>query len=267
MKSSMPVFYLSHGGGPWPWMEERRESHADLAQCLAQIPRQLPQTPTAILMVSAHWESTGPLLVQGHAQPPMVYDYYNFPAHTYTIQYPASGQPKLAQQVQQLLEDAGLRADIDMERGLDHGTFVAAFAMYPNADIPIVQLSIDANYDPTQHLQIGNALRRLREQGVLIIGSGASYHNLRLMGPDGAAPSVAFDRWLENALLDTNYGQRAKHMKNWAAAPGARIAHAREDHLVPLFVAVGASADQDQITRILTTTSANGIKSASYQFG
>lgn len=267
MTIKMPVYYLSHGGGPWPWIEERRKAHADLAQSLAQMPSELPQTPTAILMISAHWESQGEFLVQSHPKPSMVYDYYNFPAHTYEVVYPAPGQPELAQQVQQLLQTAGINASLDAERGFDHGAFVTAFVMYPEADIPIVQLSIEANYNPAQHLALGAALQPLREQGVLIIGSGASYHNLRLLGPEGAIPSVEFDNWLETALLTTEQTERTAYMKNWEKAPSARIVHAREDHLVPLFVAVGASTEEDKVSRTLSTTSASGIKNASYRFG
>lgn len=266
MTIKMPVYYLSHGGGPWPWMEERRQAYADLAQCLARIPSELPQTPTAILMVSAHWESEAGFLIQSHPQPPMLYDYYNFPAHTYEVVYPAAGQPELAQHIQQLLKDAGIDAALDAERGFDHGAFVTAYVMYPEAEIPVVQLSINANYNPEQHMALGAALKPLRDQGVLILGSGASYHNLRLMGPEGAEPSVAFDDWLEAALLNTQQSERTMHMEIWETAPCARIVHAREDHLVPLFVAVGASTDEDTVSRILTTTNANGIKNASYKF-
>lgn len=267
MTVKMPVYYLSHGGGPWPWIEERRESNTDLTQSLRHIPSELPQTPTAILMVSAHWESQEGFLIQGHPNPSMVYDYYNFPAHTYEVVYPAPGKPDLALQVQQLVQQAGFKAAIDPERGFDHGAFVPAFVMYPEAQMPIVQLSINANYDPAQHLALGAALKPLREQGVLIIGSGASYHNLRLLGPEGAMPSAEFDSWLEAALLNTKLAERAAHMKHWSQAPSARIVHAREDHLVPLFVSVGASSDVDQVSRILTTTSVHGIKNASYRFG
>lgn len=267
MTKKMPVYYVSHGGGPWPWIENARSAYADLAHCLAQIPTELPQAPTAILMVSAHWESEATFLLQSHPQPPMLYDYYNFPPHTYEVQYPASGAPAFAQQVQQLLQGAGISAALDAERGFDHGAFVTAYMMYPEANIPMVQLSIDANYDPAQHIALGAALQPLREQGVVIMGSGASYHNLRLMGAEGAVPSVQFDGWLENALLNTSYSERIAQMLHWDQAPGARIAHAREDHLVPLFVALGASTASDAVTRILTTTSARGIKNASYRFG
>lgn len=264
---TMPVFYLSHGGGPWPWMQERLLSHADLQQSLLKIPSQLPTPPKAILMVSAHWETTDGLLVQAHPNPPMLYDYYNFPEHTYHVQYPAPGQPKLAAQVQQLLNQAGFNVALDDQRGFDHGAFVPAHVMYPNADIPIVQLSINAHYDPQYHLELGRALASLREQDVLILGSGASYHNLRLMGPEGAPASVQFDQWLDQAMLHSSYTERQQHIRDWSAAPGARVAHAREDHLVPLFVAVGAASESDPSTRILNSTSSSGIMTASYRFG
>lgn len=265
----MPVFYLSHGGGPWPWMEGSSRYDTALLRCLQDLPQQLPTPPKAILMVSAHWESeNGTFLVQANPKPSMYYDYYNFPEHTYQVRYPASGDPILAQQVQALINQAGGQAHLDTERGFDHGAFVPTYVMYPEANIPMIQLSIDASYDPVLHLELGHVLRPLREQGVLILGSGASYHNLRLMGPEGAEPSVAFDTWLEQALTQTShYADRLQHIKQWDSAPAARIAHAREDHLVPLFVALGASDEKDAVTRILSSRSPTGIMNASYRFG
>ena len=265
--STLPVYYLSHGGGPWPWMPDTPRYDQALADSLQKLPTQLPQTPTAILMVSAHWESQGAFLVQAHPQPPMYYDYYNFPPHTYQVQYPAPGKPELAQQVQQLLHQAGIRAELDHERGFDHGVFVPAYVMYPQAQIPIVQLSIEAHYEPAMHMAVGRALRSLRDQGVLIVGSGASYHNLRLLGPEGAEPSKLFDQWLEKALVGTTATERIQQLQQWDQAPAARIAHAREDHLVPLFTIAGAAFDTDTVQRILYSQSAAGIINASYQFG
>lgn len=265
----MPVFYLSHGGGPWPWMEGSSRYDTALLQCLQNLPNLLPQTPKAILMVSAHWESEqSEFLVQANPNPSMYYDYYNFPEHTYQVRYPAPGQPDLAQQVVELISAAGGQAKLDTERGYDHGAFVPAYVMYPAAQIPMVQLSIDANYDPTLHLELGHALRSLRNENILIIGSGASYHNLRLMGVEGAVPSVAFDEWLEHTLVDSpSYAERLQLIKHWDQAPAARIAHTREDHLVPLFVTLGASDEHDAVTRILSSRSPTGIMNASYQFG
>ena len=265
----MPVFYLSHGGGPWPWMEGSSRYDTALLQCLQSLPQQLPTIPKAILMISAHWESTqGEFLLQANPKPSMYYDYYNFPAHTYEVVYPAPGQPELAQRVVNLIQNAGGRAKLDHERGFDHGAFVPAYVIYPDAQIPMVQLSIDNSYDPAMHIELGHALRPLREEGVLILGSGASYHNLRLLGPEGAAPSEAFDAWLEHALVQsTSYEQRMQQIEQWEFAPAARIAHAREDHLVPLFTVLGASEPTDPVTRILSSRSPAGIMNASYRFG
>lgn len=265
----MPVFYLSHGGGPWPWMEGSSRYDTELLRCLQTLPTQLPTAPKAILMVSAHWESEqGEFLVQANPKPSMYYDYYNFPEHTYQVVYPAAGQPELAQQVLELIQQAGGQAKLDRERGFDHGAFVPAYVMYPEADIPMIQLSIDANYDPKLHIELGRALRSLRDEGVLILGSGASYHNLRLLGPEGAAPSVAFDEWLEQTLLQADsYTDRLQNIEQWEFAPAARIAHAREDHLVPLFVVLGASDADDTVTRVLSSRSPAGIMNASYRFG
>lgn len=265
----MPVFYLSHGGGPWPWMEGSSRYDTELLRCLQTLPSLLPEPPKAILMVSAHWESQqGEFLVQANPKPSMYYDYYNFPEHTYHVVYPAPGQPELAQHVLELIQQAGGQAKLDTERGFDHGAFVPAYVIYPDAQVPMIQLSIDADYDPERHLQLGHALRSLREEGVLILGSGASYHNLRFLGPEGAAPSMAFDEWLEQTLVHTDsYSDKLQLIKQWEFAPAARIAHAREDHLVPLFVALGASDENDHVTRILFSRSPAGIINASYQFG
>lgn len=263
----MPVYYVSHGGGPWPWMDSAKHYFADLAHCLAAIPTQLPTAPRAILMVSAHWESQHAFLIQAQAKPSMLYDYYGFPDHTYHVQYPAKGEPELAVHLQQLLLNAQIPAQLHTERGYDHGAFVTGFSMYPDANIPMLQLSINANYDPKLHLELGKALRPLRKEGILIIGSGASYHNLRLMGPEGALPSAQFDAWLEETLLIANPLQRNQALIAWERAPAARIAHAREDHLVPLFVVAGAAESDDKVTRILNSTDTSGIINASYRFG
>lgn len=263
----MPVYYISHGGGPWPWMEQGLLRFADLQRCLAAIPAELPTTPRAILMISAHWESQQQFLIQANPKPSMIYDYYGFPEHTYEISYPAAGDPALAQEVQELLAQAGIEAALDPDRGYDHGAYVTGYCMYPNADIPMVQLSIDASYDVATHIALGKALQSLRAQNVLLVASGASYHNLRLMGPEGAKPSAAFDAWLEQSLLQHTGKEREQLLVQWDTAPAARLAHAREDHLVPLFVAVGAALDTDKTTRILNSTSTSGIIDASYRFG
>ncbi len=201
MTQLMPTYFLSHGGGPWPWMEERRQESALLETALTRIPSELPETPKAVLVISGHWE-TPDVSVMRAAHPPMLYDYYNFPPHTYEIDYPAPGAPLLAERATELIAAAGFSVHQDDKRGFDHGTFVPLALMYPDADVPVFQVSIRKNYDPTQHFRIGRALAPLRREGVLIVGSGLSYHNLRLFGPAAKESSTAFDNWLSETLAN-----------------------------------------------------------------
>ena len=248
MTPTLPTFYISHGGGPWPWVEGRmRETHRNLEAALQQMPQLIGTTPKAVLMVSAHWEEAD-FAVQSHPNPPMLYDYNNFPPNTYQVQYPAPGAPQLAEHVQGLLQQAGIRARLDPARGFDHGAFVPMFVVYPDASVPIVQLSLKRGLDPQSHLAAGRALASLRNDGILILGSGSSYHNLRMMGPEAKEPSAAFDDWLDRTLEGTNFEGRTAALTSWDAAPSARVAHPREEHLLPLMVAVGA-AEHDVATR------------------
>lgn len=263
----MPAYFISHGGGPWPFMPEAQQGNAALAASLRDIPQQIGRRPAAILMVSAHWETPNTFTIMAHPQPPMLYDYYGFPENTYHIQYPAPGSASLVERVQQLLQAAQLPVTLDHERGFDHGAFVPMSVMYPNADIPVVQLSIQASYDPAIHVALGRALAPLRDEDILIIGSGLSYHNLRQIWGGGAAPSARFDAWLQQSVVDGPIEQRAERLKNWAAAPAARQAHPREDHLIPLMVAAGA-AEHDPATCFYHESRAfGGITVSSFRFG
>ncbi len=236
----LPTYFLSHGGGPWPFMREQFGQRYDvLDAALKDMPRQIGVTPEAVLVISAHWEGPN-FLVSSSARPPMIYDYGGFPPHTYEIQYPAPGAPALAERVKALLDGAGHPARLDPERGFDHGTFSAMYPIYPAADVPIVQLSIRHGYDVATHIEAGRALAPLRAEGVLIVGSGLSYHNLRQFGPAGSLASRQFDGWLR-ASMALAPAEREARMRDWAGAPGARQAHPREDHLVPLWVALGAA--------------------------
>jgi aromatic ring-opening dioxygenase catalytic subunit (LigB family) len=246
--STLPTFYISHGGGPWPWVEGRmREIHRNLEAALRKLPALVGTTPKSVLMISAHWEEKD-FAVMSHPHPPMLYDYNNFPENTYQVQYPAPGAPQLAEHVQGLLQQAGIAVRLDPARGFDHGTFVPMFVVYPEANVPIVQLSLKRGLDPQAHLAAGRALASLRNEGVLIVGSGSSYHNLRMMGPESKEPSAAFDDWLQHTLEGTHFEERALALASWEAAPSARVAHPREEHLLPLMVAVGA-AERDVATR------------------
>jgi aromatic ring-opening dioxygenase catalytic subunit (LigB family) len=195
-----------------------------------------------VLVVSGHWEEED-FTVSSSPHPGMVYDYHGFPPETYRIRYPAPGSPQLAGRVQQLLAGAGFRADADPGRGFDHGTFSMMKPIYPDADVPVVQLSMRLNMDPAEHMDAGAALASLREEGILIIGSGQSYHNLRRWNPSGARPAAQFDAWLRRALLGTTPAGRRVALIDWERAPAAREAHPHEDHLIPLMVVAGAAGD------------------------
>jgi aromatic ring-opening dioxygenase catalytic subunit (LigB family) len=223
--------------------DQMRGTYDRLEASLQAMPAQLGRTPKAVLMISGHWEEAE-FTLMASPQPPMLYDYGGFPAHTYEIQYPAPGSPELAAQVQSLIDGAGLGpARLDTQRGFDHGTFVPMFVTYPDAQVPLVQLSMKRGYDPHAHLALGRALAPLRSQGVLIIGSGLSYHNLRTFGAPGHAASQAFDAWLQDTMRAAP-DQRTARLLDWASAPAARQAHPREDHLIPLLVAVGAAENE-----------------------
>ena len=187
-----PTYFISHGGGPWPWLKREMPGVYDkLESSLADMPRQISATPSAVLVVSGHWEEPD-FKVMSSSKPAMVYDYSGFPEFTYSIQYPAPGSPATAERVHELLQGAGFAATtLDHRRGFDHGTFAPLAAMYPQADVPALQLSIRSDYDVEAHLAAGRALAPLRDEGVLIIGSGLSYHNLRRMGAAGQHPSTS----------------------------------------------------------------------------
>ncbi|TGG91675.1 dioxygenase [Natronospirillum operosum] len=263
----MPTYFISHGGGPWPWMKDQLgDAYAPLEHFLRALPEQLPARPRALLVITGHWE-TPDLRVSSGERPGMIYDYYNFPPHTYEIEYPAAGDPELAELISQRLQAAGITVRQDPARGFDHGTFVPLAVSWPEADVPVVMLSMLDHRDPAQHIAIGRALASLRDEGVLIIGSGLSYHNLRLMNAAGAEPSRQFDNWLQQTLTGAIGTERSQALTQWEAAPAARIAHAEEDHLVPLFVVAGA-AENDPAECVHHEEGAFGhITVSSFRFG
>lgn len=238
---TLPTYFISHGGGPWPFMKTGNDqTYAKLEIALHDMPRQLGVTPKAVLVISAHWEEPE-FTVMANAMPGMIYDFSGFPEHTYQISYPAPGSPELAHQVQSLIQQAGFSARLDFNRGFDHGMYSALYPIYPKADVPIVQLSLKAGLDPAIHLAMGRALTSLRTQGIVIIGSGLSYHNLRRFGPTGFIASREFDDWLQRTLIQSDAIQRTEQLKAWEQAPSARKAHPRQEHLLPLMVVVGAA--------------------------
>jgi len=189
-------------------------------------------------MISAHWEENR-ATVSISAEPPMLFDYYGFPSHTYELRYPADGSPELAKRVQSLLTEAGIEIGTDDQRGFDHGVFVPMLKIDPEASLPLVMLSLRHDLDPAHHLAIGAALAPLREQGVLIIGSGSSFHNLRTYFNGVPEAAQQFDQWLTETA--ENPEGREERLIDWQSAPAARACHPREEHLLPLMVAAGAA--------------------------
>lgn len=265
MAGKLPTYFISHGGGPWPWLPDMRRMLASLEASLAAMPSEIGTTPKAVLMVSGHWEEPD-FAVMSAARPPMVYDYYGFPPFTYEIAYEAPGAPELARRTAELLKAAGLPTHLDDARGFDHGTFAPMQIMYPEASVPTYQVSLKSGYSPAEHLALGRALAPLREEGVLIVGSGLSYHNLRRFGPAAREPSAAFDAWLD-AAMNASPDRRTAELIAWERAPSARICHPQEDHLVPLMAAVGA-AEGEKARRVYHDTSVfGGVTASSYRLG
>ncbi len=245
----MPTLYIPHGGGPCFFMDPMPGLAPDawdsMAEYLRGIGNSLPRRPQAIVVVSAHWEAPRPV-VGTAARHALLYDYYGFPEHTYQLKYPAPGDPALAARVRALLAQAGIASEADAVRGLDHGVFIPFLLAFPQADIPIVPLSLQEGLDPAAHRHIGAALAPLRDEGVLIVGSGMSYHNMRgIFRPDSAthAASQRFDEWLAGAVAHADPARRAQALDNWQSAPAARECHPREEHLLPLMVCAGAAGE------------------------
>ena len=240
-KQQGSLIFSSHGCGPWPILGDPR--HVNLIDFLKNIPSTLI-SPSAILVISGHWEEDSPT-VQGSAQPPMLYDYYNFPEESYQISYPAPGYPELAHRISSILKQNSIESKVDMQRGYDHGVFVPLMIMYPEATIPCLQLSLLNSLDPKDHIQIGRALKDLRNENILIIGSGASFHNLlgfrEVPTPETIALNEGFEAWLQNVMTNSQLSEteREEQLINWLDAPGARYCHPREEHLLPMHVCYG----------------------------
>ena len=235
------AIFVSHGGGPMPLLGD--PDHLELVQCLKELAQSI-EKPAAILLVSAHWETPIPALTAG-AQPELIYDYYGFPEESYRITYPCPGHPELAGKIDALLQDQGFVVQLDQDRGFDHGMFVPMKLMYPQADIPCVQLSLLKNLNPADHLRMGSALAGLEQQGVLVIGSGYSFHNLRAFyaapTPEIGQANRAFEQWLIETCCSVGLTeqQREQRLLEWEQAPYARFCHPREEHLLPLHVCYG----------------------------
>lgn len=261
----MPVVFIPHGGGPWPFVDVGfpPDDVAALADYLRSVRALPPKRPAALLVVSAHWEEPVVTVMTGE-RPPIYYDYYGFPPESYEITWPAPGQPQLAGRVQQLLGAAGFRTAGDATRGFDHGTFIPLKLTYPEADVPAVQLSLKRGLDPEEHIAIGRAIAPLRDEDVFIVGSGMTFHNLRAFrDPRSHAASEAFDAWLREAMT-RDADARNHALTQWMHAPAARFAHPREEHLLPLMVAAGAAGSD--LAAIGYQGTFGSIRLSSYHF-
>lgn len=234
------TIYISHGGGPLPILGE--ESHGPMVDFMKRLSGKLKR-PDAILVVSAHWEEADVTLT-AHPAPELFFDYYGFPSEAYEISYPAPGNPDLAERAVSLIREAGISARLDQNRGFDHGVFIPLKLIYPDAEIPVIQLSLLSSLDPSAHIALGKALSPLKEENILIIGSGFSFHNMRAFSMEGGRDTdVENDRfhdWLIGVCVEEgDAGSREKRLSEWENAPGARYCHPREEHLLPLHFCAG----------------------------
>lgn len=239
-RNQAQIVYFSHGGGPLPILGEA--SHKAMVEFMLQLPSRLKK-PDAILVISAHWDESIATLL-GASTPPMFYDYYGFPDKAYEINYPAPGSPELADRIASLLIKNKISARIDPQRGFDHGLFIPLKLMYPQADIPSLQLSLLRGLNPTAHIALGKALRELMYENILVIGSGFSFHNMKafsLQGINTPDPAnEAFQNWLiEVCAGPISQSEREQFLIEWQKAPSARYCHPREEHLLPLHVCLG----------------------------
>lgn len=242
------VVYLSHGGGPMPILGG--QGHEKMIDFMKELPGKFPK-PDEILVISAHWEESVPTVISSE-NPSLLYDYYGFPQAAYELQYPAPGNPQLAKDISSLLYDKGIECEAVMDRGFDHGLFVPLAMMYPQADIPVTQLSLIKNLSPKDHLELGKALKKLTERNILIIGSGFSFHNMNAYtwsdnnGKDEA--NEDFQNWLIDVCSGSyDLSQRVDKLLQWEKAPNARYCHPREEHLLPLHVCFGISGKKGEV--------------------
>lgn len=272
--SRMPTLFIPHGGGPCFFMESNPIDMWDNMEAyLRGFMADLEEKPKAILIISGHWEEDQ-VTVQSNPAPGMIFDYSGFPPSTYELKFPAKGSPELASRVSDLLDENNIANTKDTTRGFDHGVFIPLLVAMPNADIPVVALSLRTDMDAGKHIEIGKALQPLRDEGVLILGSGMSYHNLRIMistmrnqqDTNATFPdALSFDSWLTQTVTDTDPAARNKKLRDWENAPAARAAHPREEHLLPLHVVAGAAGDD--IGKSTLNDMILGLPQSAFKFG
>jgi len=266
--NSLPSLFIPHGGGPCFFMDWTRgpsNTWDKMADWLKGLIGSLPQKPDAIVIFSAHWEEDI-IRINSNPSPELIFDYYGFPEHTYQLTFPAPGSPELASKIQKLFSQASITSELDPTHGFDHGTFVPLKVMLPAADIPVVQVSLHSSLDPALHLQMGHALKSLRDENILILGSGMSFHNMQILnqGVDSQSHSTHFNQWLDH-VNSAAPDEREALLKQWQSAPSGIPCHPREEHLLPLMVAAGAAGDD--LGQNIFTDQVMGATVSAYQFG
>lgn len=263
------IFFIPHGGGPLPLLDD--PGYARLAKMLKTLDKGVADC-TAIIVVTAHWETDRPTLTK-EAKPGMLYDYYGFPEEAYHIQYPAPGAPQLAKEVAASLTAHGFDPAFDEERGFDHGVYVPMTLIWPEATIPILQMSVMSSFDPVQHIAMGRALAPFLQDDIALIGSGFSFHNLgALTGrgkfdkAEGQALAALFHDFLDDAICspDMTQADREQALISWAEAPGARFCQPREEHLLPLHVCLGAALETGMEARQIFGERVKGYQTSGY---
>eukprot|EP00405_Crypthecodinium_cohnii_P008273 CAMPEP_0206423482 /NCGR_PEP_ID=MMETSP0324_2-20121206/2704_1 /ASSEMBLY_ACC=CAM_ASM_000836 /TAXON_ID=2866 /ORGANISM="Crypthecodinium cohnii, Strain Seligo" /LENGTH=316 /DNA_ID=CAMNT_0053888045 /DNA_START=69 /DNA_END=1019 /DNA_ORIENTATION=+ len=276
-----PAVFINHGGGPMPLLGQQPEVCDTLRNYRNSRYGGGRRLPAAVLVVTAHWEEAVVTVSAGEKHK-LYYDYSGFPPETYHYKYPAPGHPSVAHEVVRLLKNAGIESRINLQRGWDHGVFVPMMCMFPEAEVPIVQMSLVKGQDAKKHLEIGKALAPIREWDVLVLGSGASFHNFDYFFAQGKERkvgeqhSVAFAEWLQNVVTSSAIAkqERLDLLSKWTRAPSARECQPRgeSEHLMPLFVIAGTAhglpgtvfglAQDDKVCAGDSCSAASGTKSA-----
>ncbi|HEX6118853.1 MAG TPA: class III extradiol ring-cleavage dioxygenase [Dongiaceae bacterium] len=255
----MPVLFVSHGAPTLPFDD------VPARRFLIELARKVPR-PQAILCVSAHWEAPAPSLTAA-AQPGTIHDFYGFPKALYELTYDAPGAPELAGRAAEALSAAGYDPQLDPGRGRDHGAWVPAMLAWPAGEIPMIQLSLLRGQSTDAHIKLGQAIAPLRDEGVLILGSGGSVHNLRQVSWDGGrTPRWAsdFQDWLDKTLADNDLAALAGYRSTLDVA---QMAHPTEDHLMPLYAALGAGQGDGGATKLHGSFTHGSLGMASYGWG
>lgn len=265
MDKNATILYIPHGGGPLPLLDEA--AHLNLNTFLRGFKETIAK-PDAIIVISAHWEE--PVVsITAQSNPSLLFDYFGFPPETYQYEYPAPGQTELARRIQAMLAQSDIDSRLDQERDFDHGVFIPLMLMYPQADIPCIQISLSDSLDAAFHVQLGNALSALKQENLLILGSGFSFHNLSVMMRGSNAideKNQLFETWLAQTCSDENLpeSEREQRLIDWAqVAPHARYCHPREEHLLPLQVCYGIGG---KVAKTVFQEPVTGYITSAYQW-